>query len=91
MLGQQRSQTPWKHKGLHPPPTRVIIFDCGHKVSLQTFLKDEGLPHNPLRASLHIHCYDNSLCSICFALKAIIGMKIIAASNNTLTKHQTSN
>lgn len=25
-------------------PSRAITFDCGHKVSLQTFLKDQGRP-----------------------------------------------
>lgn len=38
---------PWKYKGLHLPPLRAITSDCGHKVSLQTFLKDEALPCNP--------------------------------------------
>lgn len=55
VFGQRAQSDPlWKHKGLGPPPLRVITSDCGHKVSLQTFLKDEALPRNPLLASLHI-------------------------------------
>lgn len=53
-LDSHRIRPPWKHKGPHLPPLRVITSDCGHKVSLQTFLKDEALPRNPLLASLHI-------------------------------------
>lgn len=54
VFGQRTQSDPlWKHKGLRPP-LRAITSDCGHKVSLQTFLKDEALPRNPLLASLHI-------------------------------------
>lgn len=56
LFGQHsQSDTPLEtQKDCGPPPPVAITSDCGHKVSPQTFLKDEALPHNPLLASLHI-------------------------------------
>lgn len=48
------SQTPLETQRNSPPLLGAITSDCGHKVSLQTFLKDEALPRSPLLTSLHI-------------------------------------
>lgn len=68
---------PGKHKRPRSPPQlpslRAITSDCGHKVSLQTFLKDGASCW--LRWTSWVYCYGN--CSRTnFNTKATIGIKI---------------
>lgn len=65
---------PGKHKRTPPPPQpEAITSDCGHKVRLQTFLKD-GAPCW-LRWTSWVYCYGNCPRTH-FNTKATIGIKI---------------